>query len=659
VDKETGRFVVEEFGRDNTTAAANQFTVNNLHLEKDEANPPPRPVKVSTSVALEGVYRGHRIGKATPIAIHRGADLIALEHPRALDSGVAIHADSEVQKRFADREGAITIVLDFSGSMEYAKQAGGPRRIDKALGALEKVLRSLQGVTVSVWCFSHYRRGAQTPEDTIEQVRAPASWNPNRDLDDLMQKLRRLRPYDETPLARAMAEVAADLRGREGFKTLLVLTDGMDNRFVKGTYPGNPPTRSDGDSKYNPNSRGEADELPDFLKKEFANSGIVVNMILFEMTQQEGQQARKQFKVIETLSPPGNILEAEETEELVSYLKDGIIQELRCRLESLEGWPVEPRKGLLVRRLGGNPEWFYGLKPGVYRTKVHTSRQEISLARGDFLLTTLTRSGDRLGFRRALFADDYPGRFAVQQDDWQLAVLQNGLLPSGSLQMLAVLENTADRDASPDGTLKLVKPKFAWFEVRPREEGPRLSLRWGNLERYPAYAAGLEVPEWPTGAEGKPAIPVLDVWWTKSGPPAADRWVSLTEDLKEPRQVAGKRVVIESIQFESRRVVPDQAREYPCLVVRLRYAKGSPVLVQLRGQTPEGQEHRLYKEADKYTGIFWPVSEDQAKNLTLGLIPLEQFKKEAQHSRLVELRPPDPQSDRGRIQAVPEPDGRR
>jgi hypothetical protein len=65
--------------------------------------------------------------------------------------------------------------------------------------------------------------------------------------------------------------------------------------------------------------------------------------------------------------------------------------------------------------------------------------------------------------------------------------------------------------------------------------------------------------------------------------------------------------------------------------VRLRHDPKNPVWVQLRGVTPAGHEHRLYKSANKYTGIFWFVNADEAvQALTqLDVLSLERFKRQA------------------------------
>jgi hypothetical protein len=80
----------------------------------------------------------------------------------------------------------------------------------------------------------------------------------------------------------------------------------------------------------------------------------------------------------------------------------------------------------------------------------------------------------------------------------------------------------------------------------------------------------------------------------------------------------------------------DDPVETSCLVVRLRYPKGDPVVVQIGGLPEHCQEHRLYEAAGKYTGVFWPITETQANgNFSLNVISLDAFKK--RHSLAGEL----------------------
>src|SRR5262249_16689902 len=158
--------------------------------------------------------------------------------------------------------------------------------------------------------------------------------------------------------------------------------------------------------------------------------------------------------------------------------------------------------------------------------------------------------------------------------------------------------------------LKQVKPKFTWFEVKPQGVQQRVSLRWQNLARYPAYAAGLDVPEWPVTPDGARATPELHAWWTREEPKAHAR-VRLEEvkgtnpdSTRFVKLGPDESVVIESVRFADRAVQGAADAQYlPCLILRIRYLQGKPVVARLSGV--DSQEDRYYHRANTYTGIFW------------------------------------------------------
>jgi hypothetical protein len=84
--------------------------------------------------------------------------------------------------------------------------------------------------------------------------------------------------------------------------------------------------------------------------------------------------------------------------------------------------------------------------------------------------------------------------------------------------------------------------------------------------------------------------------------------------------------------------------------VRLSHEPGRPVWVRPRGLLPDGSEHRYYTAAGKYTGIFWTVNADQARQrLThFEVIALDDFKQDCERRRhavtLDGLHPPEPGS---------------
>ena len=177
--------------------------------------------------------------------------------------------------------------------------------------------------------------------------------------------------------------------------------------------------------------------------------------------------------------------------------------------------------------------------------------------------------------------------------------------------------------------------------------------RWRERVFYPGSVWQLEVPRWIPGPAGdRYATPILRAWW-KDPDGKLEHVTKLTFDppgnLGEyPREIRfgeANKVVIESIGLENHRVEvapgePAQLR--PCLVVRLAFADDSPCLVDpasLSGLRIVGHEHRLYSQARKYTGLFWPVNPPEFQRLAgLGLIALDEIRGQAKKTNALEMK---------------------
>src|SRR6185437_5058278 len=181
------------------------------------------------------------------------------------------------------------------------------------------------------------------------------------------------------------------------------------------------------------------------------------------------------------------------------------------------------------------------------------------------------------------------------------------------------------------------------------------------------------VPAWP--GSPAPSKPVVRAWWNpdREAEPAGilERGNDFQVDLAPPSGDPGRTVrlkstaiVLESVRIEEHLVetgprageptqapVPPSPREpKTCLVVRLSHDPGQPVWVRPRGLVPDGSEHRFYTSAGKYTGIFWTVNADQARQFLthIEVVALNDFKADCERQRyMVELgglRPPEPGS---------------
>jgi hypothetical protein len=656
------------------------------------AGPPARLPRVDeTAVALEGFYRGQVIRSRTPVRLHRAPDTVWTEHPTGgLPAAVAVRATPDVLRRFAPQNAAVAIVLDYSGSMRAPVDGADlldrntPCKIKEALDALEEVLSQLDpGTTVSIWIFGQSgppgSRTIPDVEKTIQMVRTPSVWSGQRqELRDLMDHLRppALQPWNETPLIRALwtAKERGFPRDFKGFKTVIALTDGLDNRFAQDTelqrlhqnkLAGLPPGQ----------------KMARFIEEEFKDTGVQINLVGFRVDEpgkpaKEAEELfRKQFSVIGKLSVPGKIYTAERRDRLIADLKKAVRRELRFFLEREDGGAMPPqfREGGQVSSDPRGDRWLTPLEPGAYRVRVLADRvlpQRVHLEPGDCLLVTVAGDGDNLHFEPVRLGAS--ASLSVAKDGWLLAAHQDQRLPDGSAQLLLSVENGKDGPAGRSERLWQVKPRAVWLEVGAPGRGGVPALRWGNLPGYPAPAWDVTLPDWSARAAAADR-PAVTAWLNGEDEPrcyarefdrGADFETFFTRAgnrevrVKDPRnQVVIESVTVEPFDVES--APGGVARTEPCLVVRLRYTTGHPVWADVKGLSIQGKEHRFYAHAGKYTGLFWPVTRDDVQHRlqAIHVIPADEFKDQETTRRLqLHLNPPDPSSIRPQP-ALPGPEG--
>src|SRR5262249_5304929 len=93
-----------------------------------------------THQTLYGLFRGRPCAARTRIEMHRVPEIVAGQYRMPLGA-VAVQAPRELCDRYRADNTAVAIVLDCSGSMNARKPGETKRRFDKALDALEGVLK--------------------------------------------------------------------------------------------------------------------------------------------------------------------------------------------------------------------------------------------------------------------------------------------------------------------------------------------------------------------------------------------------------------------------------------------------------------------------------------------------------------------------------------
>ncbi len=617
-------------------------TVASESIRRAEEHPPEAPRVEGSAIGLRGLYRGQVIKLDTAVSVHPLAENILVQVPPPTRANVTVRADRDVLSRYGSSGGSLAIVLDCSGSMG-AKQ-GPPAKFQEATKALRGLLTKVsRGTKVSVWIFGEAVGTAlkAEAEQTIRQMLPPTDWDPDDStaIDALMTRLEypAIYPFNESPILRTMILAREDLRNAPGFKSMIVITDGMDNRFQD-------------DPDYNRQKK----DVRTALRDAFSASGIEVNVVGYKVVGPEEEAAKKQFSVVEDLPVPGRYYDVTDARKLAVTLERALRRRLKYLVEEPNNTIVEgfPEGGLDVSDLGGGDRWFApAFDPGGFKLVVSADRtreKRIILRRGDLLLVDLLDDPKGVEIRRGLFTQDdelyrlKPSRENARKE-WRLSALQNRSVEGKGLQMIAALE----RRVEPGETaLEVIRPRMAWLEAKPSEDdGSGYSSRWGVTYDQPAPTWGLNVPKWPKSAgASSPARPVLTAWWNPDRETAPAGIVDRLADYRSLRDLTdrkvplktGGEVIVESVAIETHRVevAPGVLDDRSCLVVRLACPEGKPFWSRPMGLDAAGSEHRFFTRANKSTSLFWPVEPDQAL-AGLALYSVAEFKAEAERRKFV------------------------
>jgi hypothetical protein len=641
------------------------FTLSSPRVRQAETDPKlVVPRADLATFRVRGFFRGQVFERPTPVEIDPIPEVVmagpGLPNPPA--ASLAVRSSEEVVSRFGEGNGSIAIVLDCSGSMVEA----GSHKFEEAKRSLINVLKQLPPKTrLSIWVFGQAAEGfdrdrardvdlnqRDKPEETIRLLRPAAPWD-RADLEPLSKALDGLIPFHGTPLLQAMWGAKLDLDKAKGLKTMLVLTDGQDTRFAENRT-------------FNPAGA----TISGFIRENFKDAGITVNMIFFKLDDKQLKEARDQFEeAIGQLDPAGHFFTAQDEERLLATLQRSIKQKLTCRVVGSDG---KTAGELDVTSPNEDARWASeGLKPGSYTLKVQadkTYERGVDLEQGDRLIVRLISDGGGIDFERALYSDDFPLRKdSGDAGGWRYSAARTRYQeqePMGPLQLFTILEPTA----GDTGRLRQARPRFAWFELSPQAGRGEFAVRWQELGAFPAPVWRGDVPRWLADPNGKdPAGPTLDAWWLAGkeadqdiGPAPLE--FNRPQDVRDEvvRSDDGTTAIVESITTESHPIRTRADRDAPeqvdCLVVRLRYPRGKPFFVdprRLPGITPSGYEHRFYLRAGAYTGLFGPITRTEVDSLrSLNLVPVAKLKALAEGRRQVaELKLAKPRTD----DRIPEP----
>jgi hypothetical protein len=591
-----------------------------------EPNATERPPTGRAQHSVEAFFRGHRSQVETTVFLPERPDrVVSLPPLRGRRGHVAVQTKKSLYDVYGAEHTAIALVLDLSSSMKAKRPGDDKPRYEKAIKALESVLKELpEGVTVDLWVFVGVR--SFTGEEGIKLLWNHIIWKPDR-LGRLMQEVKALEPSGGTPLIRALWKAKKHLLDKKA-RSIIAITDGGDSRFY-----------ADEDLR----SEGGA-TIAEFLKSQFGDSDIQVSVIGFEINKKE--MIPEEVRGYEEFKPAlkainGQYYDAENIEQLTEFLMRSILH-MYFQVDPDVGRDVADRqeKGQNISQSDKENNWrWVHLNPDSYRIRIPSIRsrgQRVAIRSGDALLLDLERGlGGRPAFRRGTYAEsDFISREHSRiwkdksQNDWLLAVLQNKQLSdSTELQLMATLEKMekTDKTLSPD-LIQQIHPGWVWFDVAtPAGTKAAPTLRITSLPDYPADAWGIDVSGWPVD---RPAA-TLKTWWIERSPRARALFTKEVDfqtlfDLparSRPNDPRLGDVVFESVELKRLDIqVEDRSyqKDVNCLMVRLRYpADKEPFFVRLSNNPDRkiGEEHRFYTNAGKYTGIFWPVTENDPNNI--------------------------------------------
>ncbi|HEX5273165.1 MAG TPA: hypothetical protein VFW33_21865, partial [Gemmataceae bacterium] len=561
-----------------------------------------------------GLFRGRTFDRPADVYVHPGADSVVSELPLPPVSGISVAPDEALDRRIKKRRNILVVVLDLTGSMGEEKIKDGTIRKDAALKALDEVLDGIdKGTVVAVTTFGQDSRGGKrgdddyefkTPEASIQTQWKPARWRGDADRKSLIRKLSGLNPCLKSPIARAIwqskevfddAEKLVDGPGAEVVKTLLVLTDGEDNRFKL-------------DTKLPKSGRDES--IRDFLKREFKRAGISMNLVLLSDNDEERDKASEQFKkLIEMdLKPQGTYYDKEipNARELSRVLREAM--RLQPNYQLLDGEsavaPLHSAEAPLSHaaaetkyrdlQMVGLPNWkYYYFRPGRYELSTWLDRDirpTVILRPGEVLRLRLSQHA----FRRALVNEEgiYKPDQSVFKKPWRLTALQDatGADNSHVIQLALEREPEAAGDAG-GGAPQLIQqlpPGMVWFDVVMEKAGAPNGVLWEE-------SRGSAAPIW------KVEVPPRVVWGQVKGVTA---WVSdlapsqlsavalfpggtvpeelgpLNSSVETPQITWGARTMTPRVSVEAFDVVDGLGTRkpaFPCLVVRGEYDVDNPI----------------------------------------------------------------------------------
>lgn len=604
------------------------------------------PPFLTRQLTLAAWQRGHRTTRELSVVDYRHPETWASSPPPIKMAGVTL-VERESLERQLPSDGAVAFVLDASGSMGPTRKGSGSK-YELAVEALASLLEDLPaGVRVSVWVFGQAvgpRRTVEAAEQTIRQVLTPVVWDPTD--REVLQRLRvalafpNVRPWNESPLGHAILAAAHDLRDVRGSRSIVAITDGLDNRIAL-------------DRVANP----DGVQLGDLLVDQLAGTGVALQIIGFRVVEAEQTAAREQFAFVSSLNPPGRWWEASEVRELEQALRRSLQHNRVVQLTPSGG--VSHSKPVLARVAShASPSDWQPTKlaPGVYAIETgtgHGHMQQLELQAGDLMVLSLLNGADGVEAAQAPSSPTRPGGGAVfETGGWSASLLSRRVLPDAAVSSVVAIERIRQSRQADAQVLRLSRPTQVWVE----SAGSALA-DWCWTPLY-----GYRTPCWDLTARGLSSglgAEAFSLWWTTEGQCPASLTLSRQVDFQaisdligRSWRVGGELVTLNRLEV-CRDMLPDSSGkqvEQSALVVDLGCKR--PVLVAVPGVSTPGRDLRVYRKAGRCILRFWPLTKDELNAGARGLqiTTVEDLKRTAESSEQTatfsDIPPASPNSPR-------------
>lgn len=579
---------------------------------------------LSGQLNVFGYFRGRHLHTTVGIDGAKDADIQIVYPPKPAGGRISVRSADSIK---TGNGSAVTLVLDCSGSMG-AKPGESFNRDTKyghAVQAVEKLLAALPtGTKLSIWAFGQAigpQKTVKEAEQSIRQVVASIAWEPNdselrnRVIDSV--RYPRLEPWNESPLFAAMLAATADLKGHEGPRSMIVITDGHDNRISH-------------DLAANPLGL-----TPDrWLSKQFRGTGITVNVIAFQVENKDKEQTQRQLTVVESLQPAGRFIEVEQTGELAEALRDLLNVSPVIEINKvMSGSNVPETQKLAVTDANETAaNWTQHLEAGIYQLSTGSNDKPtlVEVRDGDQIALKLNSAGVKPRIDLwPVMQNEYRWCRQKQTARWQAA-----LEPIATSDSMSVKRRLVVWSQEPSDVIALRYPRSIRIEASQNHQPLRLSLQ----QTFQQSGYGFEL-----NADGlSQADPEIKVWISDQ---IEVPIVSLRSghDFNQISDLSGVELpvpegtlTIRSVSIESHRVVDNQGKyqTMPCLVLRASIPAGTQYRMRTDGINVGGFDEQYFGDAGQYTLRQWPVGENEAKQSlkAIHILSIDQFKKESERA---------------------------